>query len=141
MDPYSRKLLKIKYSQIYYSLVKTLCFCALPVILLACSQEQKLPDPLAAGWNGSSVCEEVLNNDKMRVLKCTFPPGVGHERHYHPEHFGYALAGSTFRIKDTTGTREVQLFTGSSFYSEGTAWHEVLNIGDSTGIYLIIEPK
>ena len=141
MDQYSRRLLKIKNYQIYFSFANLGKLCALLVVLLACSKEQKLPDPLEAGWNGQSVCEEILNNDKIRVLKCTFPPGVGHERHYHPAHFGYALSGGTFRIKDTTGTREVQPLTGSSFYSEGTAWHEVLNIGDSTAVYLIIEPK
>lgn len=45
------------------------------------------------------------------------------------------------RITDSGGTREVDLAAGSSFTSEGVAWHEVLNIGDSTVVYLIIEPK
>lgn len=111
------------------------------VFTLSCGTKPGLPDPLEAGWQGRAVCEELVNNEKMRVLKCTFPPGVGHEKHYHPEHFGYALAGSTFRITDTTGIREVTLSSGSQFYSMGTDWHEVLNIGDSTAVYLIIEPK
>jgi quercetin dioxygenase-like cupin family protein len=75
------------------------------------------------------------------VLKCTFPPGAGHERHYHKAHFGYTLAGSTFRITDTTGSREVEVPTGSNFSNEGINWHEVINIGDSTAVFLIIEPK
>ena len=45
------------------------------------------------------------------------------------------------RITDASGTREVNLATGSSFTSPGVAWHEVVNIGDTTVVYLIIEPK
>jgi hypothetical protein len=45
------------------------------------------------------------------------------------------------RISDASGTREVDLNTGSSFSSAGVAWHEVLNVGESTVVYLIVEPK
>lgn len=113
----------------------------LSMLLFACKKDNNLPDPLKAGWNNKAVCELVEENENIRVLKCTFEPGVGHEKHYHKPHFGYALAGSKFRIKDISGTREVTATTGSHFYSEGTEWHEILNIGDSTAIYLIIEPK
>ena len=47
-----------------------------------------LPDPLQAGWNGAQVCERLHEDGDQRVLRCTFPPGVGHERHFHPPHFG-----------------------------------------------------
>lgn len=103
--------------------------------------QSALPDPIAAGWKGEPVCEVLLENDSIRTLKCTFPPGVGHERHYHKPHFGYTLAGSTMRITDANGIREVQVLTGSSFYSKGVEWHQVLNIGDSTAVFLIVEPK
>jgi len=111
------------------------------VLLFSCNSKNKLSDPLEAGWKEQSVCEVIEENDALRVLKCTFPPGVGHERHYHNAHFGYTLSGSTFRIKDTAGIREVKVPTGSDFYNEHIEWHEVLNIGDSTAIFLIIEPK
>lgn len=100
-----------------------------------------LPDALGAGWKGEPVCEVLLENDSIRTLKCTFPPGVGHERHFHNPHFGYALAGSTMRVTDANGIREVKVVTGSSFYNKGIVWHEVLNIGDSTAVFLIVEPK
>ena len=120
--------------------IRTLIF-SICVFVVGCANKSNLPDPLQAGWNNETVCELLKDNSKVRVLKCTFPPGVGHERHYHKAHFGYTLAGSTFRIKDTTGVREVNVPTGSDFYNKGITWHEVLNIGDSTGIFLIIEPK
>lgn len=45
------------------------------------------------------------------------------------------------KITDGNGVREVDLTTGSSFTSDGVIWHEVVNIGDTTTVYLIIEPK
>lgn len=100
-----------------------------------------IPDPLEAGWNGAPVCEKLHEDSDNRILRCSFPPTTGHERHYHDPHFGYAIAGGRMRITDANGTREVDLATGSSFASDGVAWHEVLNIGDTTVVYLMIEPK
>lgn len=111
------------------------------LLIVSCKNQNILPDPLEAGWNNEAVCEVVDDNDKVRVLRCTFAPGIGHEKHYHNPHFGYTLAGSRFRIKDTTGTREVNVPTGYSFSKDETSVHEVLNIGDSTAVFLIIEYK
>ena len=108
---------------------------------ISCKPSSSLPDPLTAGWKGKKVCELLEENKSQRILKCTFAPGIGHERHFHLPHFGYTLSGSTFKIKDTTGTREINVKTGSYFNSNGIQWHEVLNIGDRTAIFLIIEPK
>lgn len=101
----------------------------------------RLPDPVEAGWHGASICEVLHDDVEQRVLRCTFPPSVGHERHYHDRHFGYVLAGGRMQIKDKTGTRVVELAAGDHFTSDGVDWHEVVNIGDSTSIYLITEPK
>jgi quercetin dioxygenase-like cupin family protein len=111
------------------------------IVLVSCQQKNSLPDPLKAGWEGEKVCELLLDNEKVRTLKCTFTPGVGHERHFHAAHFGYTLKGGTFRITDTTGTREVDIPTGYDFYNKKVEWHQVQNIGDSTAIFLIVEPK
>lgn len=116
-------------------------YLALLFLLLTCKDESSLPDPLEAGWNGEAVCQVLEENVNLRILKCTFPPGVGHEKHYHKPHFGYAVAGSKFKITDTTGTREVNVPTGYNFKNDDISAHEVLNIGDSTAIFLIIEYK
>jgi len=115
-----------------------------PVIALAQgtlpARSQDLPDPIEAGWQGQPVCELLQANADIRIFRCVFPPGVGHERHFHAGHFGYALSGGTMRITDASGTREARLTTGSHFSSEGIEWHEVLNIGDTEVSYLMIEP-
>lgn len=107
----------------------------------AWASQPALPDPLEAGWNGQPVCVKLHEDSDHRILRCTFAPSIGHERHFHQRNFGYAVAGGRMQITDAEGTREVDLPTGSSFASDGVAWHEVVNVGDSTVVYLIIEPK
>jgi beta-alanine degradation protein BauB len=100
-----------------------------------------LPDPLEAGWHGTKVCVLLNETPQVRALRCTFPPGGGHERHFHAPHWGYILAGSTMQITSATGTVIRELKAGASWWSDGLAWHEALNIGKTTGVYLIVEPK
>ena len=100
----------------------------------------RIADPLQAGWKGKSVCERLHEDRQQRVLRCTFPPGVGHEVHYHAPHFGYVIAGGKMRITDDAGTRDVETSTGGSWVSKGISWHEALNIGSTTTVYLIVEP-
>ena len=115
---------------------------ALLIFLMGCnSVADKLPDPVAATWQGETVCETLSETAEMRVFRCIFPPGVGHERHFHARHFGYALSGGRMRITDAAGTREVSLQTGTYFSSDGIPWHEVLNIGNTVVSYLMIEPR
>tara|TARA_B110000211_G_C13778326_1_gene420726 strand:+ start:178 stop:570 length:393 start_codon:yes stop_codon:yes gene_type:complete len=116
-------------------------FSFLLIFFYSCKPKTALLDPFEAGWKGEKVCEVLEDNAELRVLKCTFAPGIGHEKHYHNKHFGYTLVGSRFKIKDTTGSREINVPTGYSFSNEGISWHEVLNIGDETAVFLIIEPK
>lgn len=100
-----------------------------------------LPDPLEAGWNGRPVCEVLHQDKQQRVLKCQFAPGVGHERHYHRPHFGYALTDGRMRIRDDEGERVVDVKAGTSWHSDEVTVHDVLNVGDTTGVYLIVEPR
>jgi len=110
-------------------------FACNPMLVAA----EDLPDPLAAGWNGEQICELLHEDAHQRILRCTFPPGVGHEKHFHKAHFGYAITGGKMRILDENGEREVEMRSGYSWTSDGVSWHEVLNIGETTSVYLIIE--
>ncbi len=115
-----------------------------PLLFLApvdLRSEEALPGALEAGWQGEKVCELLQEDDMTRVLRCTFPPGVGHERHYHPAHFGYTLKGGSMRIIDDSGEREFTGRANTSWQSEGVAWHHVVNVGDTTTQYLIVEQK
>ena len=100
-----------------------------------------LPDPVQAGWHGNKVCEVLAENVQVRTARCTFPPGAGHQRHFHAAHWGYVLTPSTMRITTASGTVVRELKAGDSWWSDGVAWHEVLNVGTIAGVYLIVEPK
>ncbi|HLV39708.1 cupin domain-containing protein [Xanthomarina sp.] len=121
--------------------MRNLFYIFICVLFFTCKEKSKLPDPLEAGWEGESVCEVLHEDNHIRVLKCTFPPGVGHEKHEHQPHFGYTLQGGTFRITDGTGTKTIQVKTGATWNKETISQHEVLNVGDSTAVYLIVEYK
>lgn len=124
-----------------HKLIYTLFILAFGSMVAAYAATSPLPDPLAAGWKGAPVCELLHEDLKQRILRCTFEPGVGHERHFHAPNFGYAISGGRMQITDESGVREVDLPTGSSFTSDGVLWHEVLNIGNLTVVYLIVEAK
>jgi quercetin dioxygenase-like cupin family protein len=100
-----------------------------------------LASPLEAGWKGAKVCELLYENADVRAARCTFPPGAGHERHFHAPHWGYILQGSTMQITTAQGVVVRELKAGNSWWSDGIAWHEALNISTTTGVYLIVEPK
>ena len=114
---------------------------ALLLIAVGVVADEPLPDPLAAGWEGEAVCELIHDGIRQRVLRCSFPPGVGHERHYHAPHVGYVLEGGRMQITDSKGTRVVETEANSSWQSDGVEWHEVVNVGETATSYLIIEPK
>ena len=110
------------------------------ISLISCNNKTPdLPDPLEAGWEGEPVCEVLEENEHLRTLKCTFPPGVGHEKHFHVRHYGYTLKGGKFKITDGTGTRTVDVPAGYSFYKDSLTTHEVQNVGDETAEFLIVE--
>lgn len=108
----------------------------------ASAQVAPLPMALCAGWEGERVCELLQEDAQIRVLRCTFPPGVGHETHYHPPHFGYVLEGnSTMRITTAEGVVDRPVRAGTSFSNDAEIQHAALNVGDETTRYLIVEKK
>ena len=113
------------------------CACA-----SASAQMAPLPMALCAGWQGERVCELMQEDVEIRVLRCTFPPGVGHEMHFHPPHFGYVLEGnSVMRITTANGVVDRPVRAGTSFTNDAEIQHAALNVGTETTRYLIIEKK
>jgi len=109
----------------------------------ASAQVAPLPMALCAGWEGERTCELLNEDAQVRILRCSFAPGVGHQLHYHPPHFGYVLSGnSVMRISTPDGAvvdRPVR--AGSSFSNDNEVVHEPVNVGDETMTYLIVEKK
>lgn len=78
----------------------------------------------------------------IRVLRCTFPPGVGHEPHFHPPHFGYTLEGGRVRTQ-AEGEAPVERAPqrDGTFVVESELRHQALNVGETTMRYLIVEKR
>jgi len=115
---------------------------ALGACASASAQVAPLPMALCAGWEGERVCELLQEDAQIRVLRCTFPPGIGHETHYHAPHFGYVLEGnSIMRITTASGVVDRPVRAGSSFSNDAELVHAALNVGEETTRYLIIEKK
>jgi quercetin dioxygenase-like cupin family protein len=123
---------------------KNACLIALlfvaPVTMAA--ELPDLPQAFDAGWKGEKTCELLYEVQTVRVGRCTFAPGVGHEKHFHNPHFGYVLQGGTMQITDAMGVVEARKsVTGDSWSTSEITVHAGLNIGDTTTSYLIVEPK
>ncbi len=99
------------------------------------------PDPLEAGWKGEQVCELLQDDAAIRVLRCAFEPGQGHEWHTHQPHWGYTLKGGKQKITDASGTRIVDVPTGTTWRRDEIITHQTENIGETTTSYIIVEPK
>jgi quercetin dioxygenase-like cupin family protein len=103
-------------------------------------QDPTLPHAFDAGWAGQKTCTVLFEDESVRVGRCVFPPGIGHEKHYHNPHFGYVLEGSTLRIVDHRGERTITTEAGGTWSTGAVTVHEAVNIGDVTTSYLIVEP-
>ncbi len=125
------------------ALAKTLAL-GLVVLTLPLAQagdEQDLPHAFDAGWKGQKTCVVLFETPVVRVGQCIFPPGTGHEKHYHNPHFGYVLEGSTMLIQDPSGEREVVTEAGATWQTGQRTVHQAINTGTTTARYLIVEPK
>jgi quercetin dioxygenase-like cupin family protein len=114
---------------------------AIPVQLALANGAEGLPHAFEAGWQGQKTCAILFEDASMRVARCEFPPGVGHEKHYHNAHFGYVLEGGTLRIVDGEGERVVSTEAGGSWSTTAVTVHEAMNIGETTTSYLVVEPR
>ena len=64
--------------------MKMFALAASLAVIGDCSTQPQLPDPLEAGWNGVPVCEKLNEDPYQRILRCSFPPAGGHDRHFNP---------------------------------------------------------
>lgn len=124
------------------SIAALLALAACATVSAATPFDGALPMALCAGWQGEKACELLSEDDRVRVLRCTFAPGQGHEPHYHPPHFGYILEGeSVMRTTTAAGPVERPLKAGAHFGSDVETRHTALNVGSQTMRYLIVEKK
>ena len=82
-----------------------------------------------------------FENDRIRVLEATLPPGVREQVHSHRAYVIYVLEGGRYRNYASDGkTTEGELKTGDVLYRDPLT-HAAENIGDKTMHMILVELK
>lgn len=123
--------------RIQHSIVVAMAVLLVPP-LCANGQER---DALVVEWHGKRLCEYLHEDEQIRILRCTFPPGTKHVRHEHPADFVYTLSGGKLDVQTAAGTKSIEGVTDAYVTNAPTPWHEVTNTGDTTLRYLVVEMK
>jgi quercetin dioxygenase-like cupin family protein len=111
---------------------------ALGVSLVVGSGAASAQDPAVVNAGTSHVKFE---NDRVRVLEATLPPGAKEHVHSHPAHVIYVLAGGKARNYAADGkVTEAVLKEGDVLYREPMT-HSAENIGDTPLRLILMELK
>jgi quercetin dioxygenase-like cupin family protein len=82
-----------------------------------------------------------FENDRIRVMEATLPPGVKEQVHTHPAYVIYVLEGGKYRNYALDGkTTEGELKTGEVLFREPLT-HAAENIGTTTMHMILVELK
>jgi quercetin dioxygenase-like cupin family protein len=82
-----------------------------------------------------------FENDRVRVMEATLPPGVKEALHSHPAYVIYVLEGGKYRNYAADGkTTEGELKTGDVLFREPLT-HAAENIGTTTMHMILVELK
>ncbi|MBT3499497.1 MAG: cupin domain-containing protein [Gemmatimonadales bacterium] len=83
--------------------------------------------------------KKLFENEKLRVVEMTLPPGHKDTQHSHPDETVYFISGGKARIYVGDDAMEVDIPDGHVMHHE--SWtHTVENIGDTTINAIIFEP-
>ena len=89
--------------------------------------------------------EVLLGNDKVEVVRLTYPPGSesGMHGHQYPHRVVYVLEGGTIKLVPADSDKQAQTLSvtaGTSLYRPAEN-HNVVNVGDTTVVLLETELK
>jgi quercetin dioxygenase-like cupin family protein len=89
----------------------------------------------------SKTIKVKFENDRVRVLEATLPPGVKEAVHSHPAYVIYVLEGGRYRNYASDGkVTEGELKTGEVLFREPLT-HAAENIGDKPLHMILVELK
>jgi quercetin dioxygenase-like cupin family protein len=95
-------------------------------------------DPLVVN---ASTIKLKFENERVRVMEATLPPGVKEQMHSHPAYFIYVLEGGRYRNYLADGKiSEGEFKTGDVIYREPLT-HAAENIGDKPTHLIVVELK
>src|ERR1043166_3331369 len=89
----------------------------------------------------SKTIQVKFENDRVRVLEATLPPGVKEQVHSHPSYVIYVLEGGRYRNYASDGkVTEGELKTGEVLFREPLT-HAAEKIGDKPLHMILVELK
>ena len=89
----------------------------------------------------SKTIKVKFENDRVRVMEATLPPGVKEAVHSHPAYVIYVLEGGRSRNYASDGkVTEIELKTGEVLFREPMT-HAAENIGDKPLHLILVELK
>jgi quercetin dioxygenase-like cupin family protein len=82
-------------------------------ILYDMAKADNVPDALFVEWQSKKPCEKLPDDEHVRVVRCTFPPGAVHVCHSHPSYLSYVVNGGQGQIEDEKGIRKIDVVAGA----------------------------
>ena len=117
--------------------IRILVIFAITVALIAAGSASA-QDPAVVN---SKTIQVKFENDRVRVLEATLPPGVKEQVHSHPAYVIYVLEGGRYRNYASDGkVTEGELKTGDVLFREPLT-HAAENIGDKPLHMILVELK
>jgi quercetin dioxygenase-like cupin family protein len=118
--------------------IRSLIIFAITVALAIVVTRASAQDPAVVN---SKTIRVKFENDRVRVLEATLPPGVKEQVHSHPAYVIYVLEGGRYRNYASDGkVTEGELKTGDVLYRDPLT-HAAENIGDKPLHMILVELK
>src|SRR5436190_24357166 len=118
--------------------IQTLITFAITVALSLFVTRAHAQDPAVVN---AKTIKVKFENDRVRVLEASLPPGVNEQVHSHPAYVIYVLEGGKYRNYAADGkTTEGELKTGEVIYRDPLT-HAAENIGNTTMHMILVELK
>ena len=111
---------------------------AIVLTVSLCASPTRAQDPAVVN---SKTIRVRFENDRVRVLEATLPPGVREQVHSHPAYVIYVVAGGKYRNYASDGKITEGTFqTGDVIYRDPLT-HAAENIGDKPMHFILVELK
>jgi quercetin dioxygenase-like cupin family protein len=118
--------------------IRSVIIFAIAVALTTFVTRTHAQDPAVVN---SKTIKVKFENDRVRVLEATLPPGVKEQVHSHPAYVIYVLEGGRYRNYASDGkVTEGELKTGEVLFREPLT-HAAENIGDKPLHMILVELK
>lgn len=86
--------------------------------------------------------EILVENDKVRVGRWTFPPGSETGQHRHAMAYVVVpMTTGTLVVRDAQGQRDNNLVAGSPYYGDAGVEHNVFNESSAQIVFIEVELK